>query len=206
MALKRLFQIGTCFFFCFFVGSCNKNSESSLVLVTISPGQPSVITGNYVIGTQTIQAPWFEFVVTVTNNSPETVSIIGLQVSVTAIKSDGTKATNIVTVSPGQYNYTLACNDATSADIQFTDFGQFAPGESGPLALTYRLAGTLPTACQTANPNITPATFFIGGNPDKATQQVVSFTYDVEMQPLGWFGTLNQPDKRFDKTVFFSTQ
>lgn len=208
MTLRRAFHFGTCLLAGWMTASCGNNGMSSQVSIIVTPNQPPVITGNFIHNNTTIQAPWFQFNATVNNNSTSPVTIIGLQLNVSGTRSDGTTVMKTINILPSDYNYTMTCNNATTAQIQFTDFGQFAPGQSGSLQLIYQFKNTLPLDC-TGNgqtPDIPIATLYAGGNPNQTTDHVTSFTFSVQMQPMGWFGTRTAATQRLENFVFFSTQ
>lgn len=181
--------------------SCGNTGKSASVDIVVTPSQPSVITGNYKVNDSlTVTAPWFAFQATVTNNSDTTVTIIGLQLTTTAISSNGVPITSTGTIDPSSSNFTLACGTAgATQQITYTDFGQYAPGESKPLTLTYRGP---PGSCGTI-PDIVPL-LYLGNNPSTASG-AVSYNYSVQLTPIGWFGTINAPVDRLTKTVYFST-
>lgn len=204
MSVKRLFHFGACILALVSATSCGNQGPASQVSFFINPSEPPVITGNFQVGNNVIQAPWFGFTVTVTNNSNDTVTIIGIQLNVNGTRADGSIVSKTVTISPSDYNFSLACAGGASAEIQFNDFGEIGPGQTLPLGLYYR-GGALPTGC--GNPNQTTAVImYAGPGPSPTADQVISYVYNVQMIPLGWFGTASQPDNRLDKQVYFTTE
>jgi len=177
-------------------------SQSNMVDVVVNPTSPAIITADFQLNsTTTIKAPWFANTITLNNNSNKPVTIIAVQYLVTAKRADGTSITKDITISPSMYNFTASCADGRTEEVNFTDFGMFAPGQSGRLSLAPR---NVVTVCGSPFTPIAPL-LYVGGNPSRNIDGVTDYTYSVEMKPIGWFGTVNEPDSRFDKSVIFTT-
>lgn len=180
---------------------CGSAGKSSQITMSVIPGQPNVITADFPYNaTTTISAPWYAFQVNVHNGSDETITIIALQLHVTGMRADGTVVSKDIVISPTMYNYTANCG-STTQEVDFSDFGEFAPNATGQLSLTPR---NVTTICGGA---ITPQIplLYAGGNPSKNGDHVLNYSYTVQMSPAGWFGTHNAPDQRLDKVVIFGT-
>jgi hypothetical protein len=187
---------------------CSNDGKAAQVSMTVNPKQPIVFTGNFTIPgtTSVVSSPWFEFTVSVNNNSNEAVTIIGIQVTVNGTTTSGQTVTNTKTLLPSDLNTTLACTGGTTYNLTYSSFGTISPNSSMNLQFTIdpTVAAAAPAACTL--PTASTATFFVGGNPDIATSKVQNYSYQVQLQPEGWFGTLIKPADRFVKTVYFSTK
>lgn len=181
---------------------CGSGGKSSDIHFSIAPGTPAVITTDYKLNdSQTVTAPWYAFRVTITNGSDETLSILNLTLNVTLIDSTGNQSTGTIAINPSAANFTLVCGTDTSVQIEYNDFGEWAPGESKQVSLTYH--GTLPGTCPTVN--TTFPILYAGGNPQSTDPNNPAYNYIVELVPNGWFGTLANPQERLQASYYFST-
>ena len=191
------------------ISTCGSKSKSDQVNVYVIPNQPVVITADYNDGNgNTWKAPWFSFHLEIQNNSNDYVTIMAIQVAVTATTSTGTVLTpTVVQISPSNSNMSITCG-TNSVTLSYISFGTVAPGSTAYAQLIYNNSGTgtpIATLCPGLNPNIANPTIFVANNPG-ASQQVTSYNYQVAISPIGWFGQLNSPNDRFTKTITISTQ
>ena len=183
---------------------CGSKSKAANVSIDIAPDVPIVITGDLKIGTRTVKAPWFSFQATLTNDSNETVSIMAIEMNITAVSTTGSFMTSQVTVTPTDFTTSFPCTNLTDTTLQltFTDFGEYLPGESKLLYVQYRGADA-----STCTGSDTPfnVKFYIGGNPSLASG-AADYSYSVQATVIGWFGGVSTPTDRFSKDLYFSTQ
>ena len=183
---------------------CGSKAKSAKVSVDISPDVPIVITGDLKIGTRTVKAPWFAFQATLTNDSNETVTVMAIEMTITAVSTSGAFITNQVTVTPGDFSVSYTCpnNPEITLQLTFTDFGEYLAGESKQLFVQYR--GIDISTCTGSD---TPAAvkFYIGNNPSLAAG-AADYSYSVQATVVGWFGGVSNPTDRFSKDLYFSTQ
>lgn len=190
------------------LASCGNKSESDQVDVYVIPTQPVVITSDFNIpGGQSVTAPWFSFNVEVANNSPDPVTVMSITVNVTATATGGgPPLTATANLSPSTNTITLNCNNATTVPLTFTSFGTIPAGSVQYLSLIYS-GPALPADCDGISPNLSNPTFYVGGNPKVGgTGGATSYNYSVQVQPVGWFGTLTSPTGRFTKSIYITTQ
>jgi|GEM_PF-2597491 len=182
---------------------CGSAGKAAQVNMSVIPGQPSVITADFQLNSSTtISNPWYAFQMNITNNSDETVTIIALQLHVTATRVDGSTITKDLTISPSMYNETVDCGGGVTDQVNFTDFGMYpADGVTRQISLTPR---NTTTVCGSAFTPLTPL-LYAGSNPSKNNDHVMNYTFTVQLSPAGWFGTITAPDTRFDKIVLFTT-
>lgn len=187
--------------------SCSGDSGVSDVKFRVVPNNPIVITGDITIGSKVVKAPWFSFRVQVKNGSSKPVTLVAILNSLSIINDFGAEKTSEATFAPSVLNFSrtisVAGEDVT-CNYEFNTFETLAPNATDFVELSVsasEVAGT--TGC---NPvTISSITFYSDGNPG-AAESVSSYSYNVIMKPLGWFGTYADPEDRFEKQEFFSTQ
>lgn len=176
------------------LASCGgAKGKSASLGVSIIPERPIVITGNGVSFTGTvITAPWFGFSVTMTNPTDEPITIIGLQMEVSSLDSNGEVVTTTFTSTPAEFNRpygdSISCTHYT--------FGTIPANTTTDTPLSVTLSGV--PEC-TAIPVFTPS-----GIPSGPSKN--NFYYKVKIKPLGWFGTYTTPSDRLEKFKYFTTQ
>ena len=175
----------------------------------IIPDRPIVITADYTDSNQIVwKAPWFSYHVEVANHSNKPVTLMAFEVTTTAKKTDGTTVVKgPQTISPSTYNYTVTCGTA-SAEASFVSFGTIPPRSTQYITLTYDAGNSTPIGqiCGNAfDPNISNPMIIVPGNPDMTNDHAASYRYSVQIQVVGWYGTLNnieiRPSSRFEKTL-----
>lgn len=206
--LRTLRTIGLCALLVFGAAQCSNKGKSSKIDLEVTPDQPIVITGDFKIGDRTISSPWFKFKVKVTNNSDEPVTILSLSMIVDGFSTDGQFIEKKATIGPSDANFTMDCTTDITWSVEYDTFGTFDPGESKYLYLVPSLSSPSPNigACSTATATINKVWLYLGGNPNKDTDHVSSYSYRVTLTPVGWFGTNEEPTDRFEKSIYFSTQ
>jgi hypothetical protein len=212
----------------------SSKSESSAVLITLTPSVPIVFTGNLQYTnpggtTVSVTEPWFKFQVNINNTSSQSVTIIGLHIDVTGTDSFGNSNTVSTDFSPENDNFTLT-NGSLQIVCQFTDYGQFDPG-GYPSGCKTGVAPSVTNGvaqCTDATPAYAPTynnrslfetpegessectissalvNFYAGGNP--APANLNSIQYSVNIVPQGWFGTRTNQQGRFTGTATGYTQ
>lgn len=166
--------------------SCGgKKSKSELVLLTVNPKKPVVITAPTKDSKgQDVEWPWFEFSVTMSNPTTEQITIKALMVKVYA---PGQMDPTEVVFTPSQYDFSTDI-----LDCKYSTFGVWSGSESKGFILENGTAGC------TGRPQ-----FIIGGLPKSTTN---SYRYRVEISPIGWFGPPDAAADRFQKKDTFFTQ
>lgn len=190
----------------------SKDGKSQQVEVTVDPENPIVITGDSKdnLGNE-IAAPWIKFRVHISNQSNSPVTIIGIQMKVTRVGDiSGTPLETSFTAS--NLNYSLETGDTCS----YGSFGTLGPNEADTLRgildppVTNECAGfefaTNPGTATQAEKDETLATFFAGDLPTTEDESKANYRYKVELKPLGWFGTIDDQQDRFDRTIIFYTR
>lgn len=190
IAKQPVLQLVFCVFAVFALVDCSKKkSKSQEVDVTIAPEKPIVITADATINGKKVAAPWFQFYVSLKNNSEENVTIIAVEAEITGQGASGQLTTANVAWSAGSfdgpYNDLIDCN--------YNDFGTWAPGEERSVSLD-----GIFDECDGV------AVFLVGSNPKSPNGN--SFRYRVKLKPLGWFGTILDPSDRFERFKYFYTQ
>lgn len=187
--------------------SCSGDSGVSDVKFRVVPNNPIVITGDINIGNKIVKAPWFSFRVQVKNGSKKPVTLVAIQNALSIINDYGAEKTNEATFAPSVLNFsrviTVAGEDVT-CNYEFNAFETIAANSTDFVELSVsanEVAGT--TGCGAVT--ISSITFYSDSNPGVA-DSVSSYNYNVTMKPLGWFGTYADPEDRFEKQEFFSTQ
>jgi hypothetical protein len=187
---------------CFWTIRCGNAGKSSDIHLSVAPGQPVVINTPYTLNTNTvINAPWFAFVLTVTNDSDTTMTILNLTLHVTARLPNGTQIAGDVTMDPSSGNFTEACSATVTQAITYTDMGEYAPGESSTIKLDYR--GIIGGGC--TQPATLHPTLYAGSLPVVTNNGNGVYNYTIEVTPNGWFGTINAPTDRLNVHYYFST-
>jgi hypothetical protein len=126
--------LNTLFFICLSQTALAATSEQ--VVVTVTPTSPTVITADLELSTRRVVAPWFAQHITIKNNSDKPVTIIALRYdSKLPNRQDSSMRTYLMA---NLYNFTMTCSGGSTLNVNFTDFGTFAPGTEGALNLTFR--------------------------------------------------------------------
>ena len=106
--------------------SCSGDSGVSDVKFRVVPENPIVITGDIIIGSKTIKAPWFSFRVQVKNGSKKPVTLVAIQNALSIINDFGAEKTNEATFAPSVLNFSrvitvggedVTCNYEFNANI-----------------------------------------------------------------------------------------
>lgn len=202
--MRKLLQLAMIFFMGLGVLRCGAKGKSADVDFSVTPDSPIVITGDFKVGDKTVKAPWFSFGGTVTNNSDEEVTIVALEMTVTGTTINGGFISKNVTVTPSDFDFSVACNDDTTWQSAFVSFGTYASGQSADLQLP--ATPTAPADCAGVVSASYEAKIFVGSNPSKDGDQVSSYNFTVYAKPLGWFGSYNKPTARFEKNIVFMTE
>lgn len=204
--MKRTLWFTLLLFLIVFVNlQCSGKEKSSQVSVSIDPDVPIVITGDFTIGTKTVKSPWFSFQTNITNNSNETVTIMAIELEITAMSTTGGFIINKTTITPSDFSAKFACPapSETILNLTFTDFGEYLAGESKPLFVQYR--GTDVATCAGADTPISPVAIYVGGNPS-IDGGATDYSYSVQATVIGWFGGVTSPTDRFSQEIYFTTQ
>jgi hypothetical protein len=185
----------------FGVLSCSKG-ESSKVKLTITPGSPMVFDYDYTIidigdptdadddVTTIIKAPWYKYGFTIVNKSDKSVTVLNLKSTVTAMDKTGKFVKAEGTID-------LTGLPKSGSDTQ-TAIGVIPPGETlTNLTLQY-------WDPDLAVPAFVPfaANFLMDGLP----KDIPGFSYSVQVDIMGWFGTATAPEERLEVSTYFSTQ
>lgn len=174
---------------------CSKAAnKSSGATFTVLPDKPIVIIGDSV-DTQgnAVKGPWFNFRLSMTNNTSDTVTIVSLNVTLYEPDSTGQVTPKIISFSPSDFNYSTTDSSGNTLQCQYYSFGTWTNGQTNPIKMDNGNA-----AC--AGYPI----FYIGSNT--VGPNANSYHYRVVVRPLGWFGTYNVPTDRFDTNFTFYTQ
>lgn len=165
--------------------------------ISVRPDKPIVVTGDSQDGNgHVIHAPWFAFQLKLNNNEARPITIVAVTVTYSSATGDQV----IMNISPSDFNLTFTCENGLSAQINYSDFGVFEAGESGPLHLTFRQS--LPPACKNIDTDQV-ATFYVDHLPRNPQGHVYHVTVNVQ----GWYGSYLQPrQERFEKSFEFETQ
>ena len=177
-------------FLAVFANCGGEKAKSDLAELEIIPEKPIVITGDTVDDDDNkIKAPWFEFRMRLTNGSAEKITVVAVTAEVFAQDSTGQTDVKEVSWTPAEFNFQL--NEDT--ECKFSSFGTWDAGEGKALSL--RNGNSL---CS-RQPK-----FLVGDNKKGVSGR--NFRYRVRAKPLGWFGTEDQADDRFEKSLTFFTQ
>jgi hypothetical protein len=173
------------------LASCGGDkSKSQNATFLVNPGKPIVITADATVDDgKTIEGPWFEFGMSMTNNTAEPITIVALELEIFSQSTNGISDSRTVAFTPGQFNFTVG----TNTECKFTTFGTWDPGQTKALTVSNSI-----TACTRG------ARFAVGGN--SSGPGGTNFRYRVKAKPLGWFGTENAATDRFDRSITFFTQ
>ena len=206
------------------LSQCGGHTISNDITIQIVPPQPTVFAGGYTYtnasGEQTtLQGPWLSFQVYIANNSggssgdpPLGLVIEAINVTITD-NLNPANAPVTVTLSPATDGYS---ND-TSTCI-FSDYGEFDVGGSSTGSPPYNsnmsdpdqshyndtLLFEIPTTGSISCPVNVPK-LYLSGLPSTSTTQT-NFSYTVQIQPVGWFGTRESQVERFTNFTYFTTQ
>lgn len=194
-------RLGLALFSVAFLAQCKKDSGSGKVKFEILPKKPIVFTADIEINGQTVSAPWFEFRVKAANSSAEkAVTITALKVTVAGVDDSGLLVTNERTFVPSDFDFSLTIGDS-SIDCNFSHFGELDSGQTW----TYlKLLGARSTCYSGVDSGTLVPTFYVGSNPSGGASK--NFNYSVELNPMGWFGSFDEPEDRFDGETSFYTQ
>lgn len=187
----------------FFV-SCGGNSDISKVDFSTVPENPIVITGPTKVGDKKVDANWFSLRIKAKNASKKTVTLVAIK-HVARVTSDyGVEIKTEFYGIPADFNFSYTVGD-TSCSYEFNAFDPIPPNTSETF-ITVSGAEKSGTAGCIATFQSDPLVFYLGGNPTLEKDGVSSFAYSVDLVPLGWFGTYDEPEDRFEKTEFYQTQ
>lgn len=188
---SKTFKIAMSALFLMTLAECSKGkSKSDGAEFTVLPVSPIVITGdvNDPNG-KTIKGPWFNFRLTMKNNTEGAITIVALTAQIFAEDESGQQVTSDFSVNPADFNHTIT--DVT--DCKYFYFGTWAVGEDKSFELTDGQA-----VCKGV------PLMYVGDN--KSGSSGKNFRYRVVVKPQGWFGTFDKPLDRFDKQFTFYTQ
>lgn len=181
---------------------CGPSGKEAQVEFSLEPREPVVITGSTEVRDQIIPGPWFSFSVKVTNNSDTPVTIVGLEILVSARNKGNALIENETSSSASNFNFTIANGD-DSCSYEFDTFDTIESGDSKHLTISdFTPEGG--DSCSGLIGSI--ARFYIGSNPNKDEDNVRNYNYKVKLTPLGWFGSSSEPLDRFEKSIRFNTQ
>jgi hypothetical protein len=110
------------------------------------------------------------------NGTNKTVTINALKVTTKYTDKAGQLRTAVQVFTPGDFSSTQAF------------WLEIPPGAEVPLGLD----------------GINNVVFYLTGLPKEEKQE--SFVYQLLVEPLGWFGTFNNPEERFNKFEVFTTR
>jgi hypothetical protein len=168
------------------VGASAYAANGTVTLKTI-PSSPIVITGDAEIGNSTIHAPWFNFQVSIDNNTDEPLTITSVVATISGADQNGNVVTKTVSFAPGILNY----DEGNVHCIYDFNYKVIAPGESQVLTAITDQAECMSPVRQS---------FVVDDNPTGTTQ------YIVTVKPEGWFGTVDQAKERFDQSITIKTR
>lgn len=188
----KLVTLLACFVFLGSLSFCsNKKSKSQLATLSVLPEKPIVFTGKTADSNGNDISPnWFSFRMHLKNETQDTLTIIGLKVTVTAQSVSGQMVSTDVSFSPSDFNYTL--DDST--ECKYVTFGTWANNDD----VGFSLDGASSTSCAA-----TPI-FFVGGLTAGPNNN--NFRYQVKVEPQGWFGTFDNPTDRYQEEFTFYTE
>lgn len=188
------------------LNSCgNDKSKSEKAKLALIPGKPIVFTADLTEGEKTYTAPWFKFDATITNDSDEVITVLGIQIDIVSYgtSANTTKVTKSFTA--GSFNFTIKSGDE-QIPCDFSHFAEVQPHTTTKL----KLLGAVNPICykDLSDPTKTiewPAHFTVDGIP-KPPEGSSNYRYTLKIKPLGWFGAFDNPSDRFEKTQTFYTQ
>lgn len=177
------------------------------VQISVAPKSPIVIDGDFKRPNgPTVSGPWFKFSVNVDNPTAEPITVVAVNVTVAAQASQDTSVIYKRTLVPSDSNYTMACTAGLAWTAEYDSFGVIQPGESHNLYLVPSNAAPGVGVCTEMGATMDPAWLYVGGNPDPEKGEASSYSYNVQLELVGWYGTPEQPTSRFNKTLVFRTQ
>lgn len=187
----RGFNILICLFFLVGLTNCGgEKTKSDLAEVEVIPEKPIVITAPTENERgQKVEPPWFEFRMRMMNGSDQSITIVAITLEVFGQGPTGVMESKEVAFVPSDFNFSLS----EDTECKYTSFGTWGPTEPKALLLRNAIA-----ACDR-----TPR-FVVGGNPKGVNGRF--FRYRVRAKPLGWFGTEDLAEDRFQKVLTFFTQ
>lgn len=166
-----------------------KKSKSSAAVITVSPERPTVIDVD--IEDPETKASWFEFDVTIDNQTEYPFEIIGLKAEVTSMDESGFFVTKTNVWVPSESNFTL-----DSLVCNYSTFGVFAVNEKKKLQIYDQFNQNCPEG------NIR---FVSDGNSSGPDNR--HFRYKVKLTPIGYFvDSTGEAEDRFEKFKVFYTQ
>ncbi len=173
------------------LASCGgKKSKSQLADLTVNPERPIVITADATLsGDKKITGPWFQFTMNMTNGSTEPITIVALELEVSAPDDTGVISSRPVAFSPGEFDFNLT----ETINCKYASFGTWQPGQTKAMTLE-----SSSDACKGI------PMFIVGSNAKGADGK--NFRYRVKVKPAGWFGTFDKATDRFEKSIVFTTQ
>jgi hypothetical protein len=179
------------------LSQCGKKTKSQDVTITAAPTNPIVFLSDFqttIGGTaKSIKAPWFEMIVNIDNQSTDDLVILALHVEVTGTDANGAVTVNKMDLIPAANNSSVTAN-GTTITCDYSDFGTFTKGTKGALHFTPSNTG-----CESG-----AVLFMVDGNPAPANTS--SIQYQVKIQPVGFFGSITNPQDRFDNFGMIFTQ
>lgn len=200
--LTRMYRVISVMGLALILVQCGPSGKEGQVEFSLLPEEPVVITGSIDVESKQIEGPWFSFGVKVSNRSDSYVTIVGIELEVMGRSTGNAPLINTTSIAASEFNKTVAYGDS-SCSYQFFTFDAIPPGAENQ-DLTVSDAFPEGEGC----PNIleSKVKFYVGGNPSKEDDNVRNYSYKVKFKPLGWFGTEDAPEDRFEKTVRFTTQ
>ena len=174
------------------LAQCSKKTKSQDVAISVTPNQPIVFTtayqGNRGGSAVTLPGPWFNFSVTINNQTDTALTIIGVHIDIVGVDSNNQPATVSADFTPSQDNVTLNTIACT-----YLSYGTIAAGATTALAES-SLAG-----CPSGT------VFFVASGAPKPTNTAL-IRYMVTVKPVGYFSKDGQPTDRFDSSTVIYTQ
>ncbi len=203
--------------------NCGAKKKSQEIGIAVLPEKPIVITADTKdIFDKEIKAPWFMVRPVISNGSSSTLTVITIKFTTMGLDSSGGGMIEKTwSGMPSDFRWTRP-QGLSSHSCDFSHFGEFKPGAAdqtlylggdkicqpcdinGDPDPEFRDPLLLPSEPTSQGFCINRPRFALGDGPGGPS---MSFTaWNVQIQPIGWFGTFNDPEDRFMKISSFRTQ
>lgn len=211
---------------CLLVGilpNCGGKKKSQDIGIAVIPEKPIVLTADTKDSFGSIvKAPWFTVRPIISNGSDSTVTILALKFKTMGLDSSGS---GMIEKEWGRVPSDFPWVRVISKDFSFTcDFTHFGEIPSKASDETLYLGGDKRCPPCDKNGNYDPVNFpdpfkpplavdgfcmtrprfMLGDGPGGLNNTFTSWS--VQIQPIGWFGSYNDPQDRFLKFSTFRTQ